>query len=69
MVCLLAQELNIPEIVSVVHDTEHMNLYRQIGVNTIENPRHLLQSTSIAASSDPLLSTICAWATRQRCSR
>ncbi|MCU4801378.1 TrkA family potassium uptake protein [Halobacteria archaeon HArc-gm2] len=42
MVCLLAQELEIPAIVSVVHDTEHMNLYRQIGVNTIENPQALI---------------------------
>ena len=42
MVCLLAQDLDIPNIVSVVHDTEHMNLYRQIGVNTIENPQALI---------------------------
>jgi trk system potassium uptake protein TrkA len=42
MVCLLAQELEIPEILSVVHDTERMSLYRQIGVNTIENPQALI---------------------------
>ena len=42
MVCLLAQDLAIPNIVSVAHETEHMNLYRQIGVNTIENPQALI---------------------------
>lgn len=42
MICLLSQELEIPEVVSVVHDTEHVNLYRQIGVNTIENPQALI---------------------------
>jgi len=42
MVCLLAQELNVPNVVSVVHDTDHMNLYRQIGVNTVENPQELI---------------------------
>lgn len=42
MVCLLAQELEVPDIVSVVHDPEHMGLYRQIGVNTVENPQRLI---------------------------
>ena len=42
MVCLLAQQLEIPEIVSVVNDTEHMGLYRQTGVNTMENPQRLI---------------------------
>jgi len=42
MVCLLAKELDIPDIVSVVHNPEHMSLYRQIGVNTMENPQRLI---------------------------
>ena len=42
MVCLLGQELEVPEVVSVVHNPEHMNLFRQIGVNTIENPQRLI---------------------------
>jgi len=42
MVCLLAQELDVPDVVSVVHDPDHMNLYRKIGVNTIENPQRLI---------------------------
>jgi len=42
MVCLLAQELEIPEVVSVVHNPEHMGLFRQIGVNTMQNPQRLI---------------------------
>ncbi|MFD1564394.1 potassium channel family protein [Haloarchaeobius amylolyticus] len=42
MVCLLAQEHEVPSIVSVVHDPEHMNVFRQIGVNTMENPQELI---------------------------
>jgi len=42
MVCLLAQEHEVPTIVSVVHDPEHMNVFRQIGVNTMENPQELI---------------------------
>jgi trk system potassium uptake protein TrkA len=42
MVCLLAQELDVPSIVSVVHSPEHMSLFEQIGVNTMENPQRLI---------------------------
>ncbi|NLV10171.1 TrkA family potassium uptake protein [Halomicrobium sp. HM KBTZ05] len=42
MVCLLGQELDVPTVVSIVHNHEHMNLFRQIGVNTIENPQRLI---------------------------
>ncbi|ADB60962.1 TrkA-N domain protein [Haloterrigena turkmenica DSM 5511] len=42
MVCLLAKEHDVPSIVSVVHDPEHMNVFRQIGVNTMENPQELI---------------------------
>ncbi|GAA0464733.1 TrkA family potassium uptake protein (plasmid) [Halococcus dombrowskii] len=42
MVCLLAQELDIPGVVSVVHDPEHLNVFRQIGVNGMENPQRLI---------------------------
>ncbi|WP_256546492.1 potassium channel family protein [Halobellus inordinatus] len=42
MVCLLSKELEIPDIVSVVHNPDHMTLYRQIGVNTMENPQRLI---------------------------
>ncbi|WP_440007795.1 potassium channel family protein [Halomicrococcus sp. SG-WS-1] len=42
MVCLLGQESEVPSIVSVVHNPEHMNVFRQIGVNVIENPQRLI---------------------------
>lgn len=42
MVCLLAQEFQVPSIVSVVHDPEHMALFGRIGVNTMENPQSLI---------------------------
>ncbi|MFD1564397.1 potassium channel family protein [Haloarchaeobius amylolyticus] len=42
MVCLLAKEHEVPAVVSVVHDPEHMNVFRQIGVNTMENPQELI---------------------------
>ncbi|MCU4717009.1 potassium channel family protein [Halapricum hydrolyticum] len=42
MVCLLAKEFDVPSILSVVHNPEHMSLFRQIGVNTMENPQELI---------------------------
>lgn len=42
MVSLLAQEFEIPNIVSVVHNPEHMKVFEQIGVNTMENPQRLI---------------------------
>ena len=42
MVCLLATELEVPEVVSVVHDPEHMALFDRIGVSTMENPQRLI---------------------------
>lgn len=42
MVMLLAQELEIPSQVSVVHNHEHMDLFRQLGVNVLENPERLI---------------------------
>ncbi|GAB3417213.1 TrkA family potassium uptake protein [Haloparvum alkalitolerans] len=42
MVCLLARELDVPTVVSVVHDPEHMALFERIGVNTMKNPQRLI---------------------------
>ena len=42
MICMLAAEMEIPEVVSVVHDPEHMDLFRKIGVQTMENPQRLI---------------------------
>ncbi|WP_129115208.1 potassium channel family protein [Halegenticoccus tardaugens] len=42
MVCLLGRELDVPDIVTVVHNPEHMGLFKRIGVNTMENPQRLI---------------------------
>lgn len=42
MTCLLAKEFEIPAILSVVHNPEHMGIFKQIGVNTMENPQQLI---------------------------
>jgi trk system potassium uptake protein TrkA len=42
MVCLLAKKREIPTVVSVVHDPDHMDLFREIGINTMENPSRLI---------------------------
>ena len=55
MVCLLAKELEIPAITSVVHKTEHMNLFHQIGVNTIENPQQLIAEYLYRAVARPAI--------------
>ena len=55
MVCLLAKELEIPSVVSVVHNPEHMSLFRQIGVNTMENPAHLIAEHLYRAVARPAI--------------
>ncbi|ELZ23114.1 k+ transporter, NAD-binding protein [Halosimplex carlsbadense 2-9-1] len=42
MVCLLAQEFEVPNIVSVVHSPRHMDLFERIGVNVMQNPQRLI---------------------------
>jgi len=53
MVCLLAQELSVPNIVSVVHNPEHMSVFEQIGVNTMQNPQSLIAEYLYRAVSRP----------------
>ena len=55
MVCLLAKEFEIPAITSVVHRAEHMNLFRQIDVNTIENPQQLIAGYLYRAVARPAI--------------
>ncbi|MHB9285517.1 potassium channel family protein [Halobacteriales archaeon Cl-PHB] len=55
MVCLLAQEIGVPEVMSVVHDPEHMSLFRQIGVNTMENPQRLIAEHLYRAVKRPAI--------------
>jgi len=55
MVCLLATEYEVPSILSVVHDPEHMSLFEQIGVNTIENPQQLIAEYLYRAVARPAI--------------
>ncbi len=53
MVMLLAQELEISSQVSVVHNPEHMSLFRQLGVNVLENPERLIAEQLFRAVQRP----------------
>jgi trk system potassium uptake protein TrkA len=53
MGCLLGQEFDVPAIVSVVPDPDHMDLFRRIGVNTIENPQRLIAESLYRAVKRP----------------
>lgn len=55
MVCLLAKELDIPTIVSVVHNPDHMGIYNRIGVNTMENPQELIAEYLYRAVARPAI--------------
>lgn len=55
MISLLSQEFEIPAILSVVHNREHMNLFEQIGVNTMENPEELIAEHLYRAIARPAI--------------
>lgn len=55
MTCLLAKELDIPEIVSVVHNPDHMGIFNQIGVSTMENPQELIAEYLYRAVARPAI--------------
>ena len=55
MISLLAKEFEIPAILSVVHNTEHMDLFRRIGVNTMENPQQLIAEHLYRAVARPAI--------------
>jgi len=55
MTCLLAREFDIPAILSVVHSPEHMGLFEQIGVNTMENPQQLIAEYLYRAVARPAI--------------
>ncbi|APW96649.1 potassium transporter Trk [Halobiforma lacisalsi AJ5] len=45
MVMLLAEEHDVPNLVSVVHDPENLPVFEKIGATLIENPQHLIADT------------------------
>jgi len=55
MTCLLAKEFEVPAILSVVHNPEHMGLFERIGVNTMENPQQLVAEYLYRAVARPAI--------------
>jgi trk system potassium uptake protein TrkA len=55
MICLLANELDVTSVVSVVHNPEHRALFQQIGVNTMENPQELIAEYLYRAVARPAI--------------
>lgn len=55
MTSLLAKEFGIPAILSVVHNPDHMDLFEQIGVNTMENPEQLIADYLYRAVARPAI--------------
>ncbi|MFB6072037.1 MAG: TrkA family potassium uptake protein [Halobacterium sp.] len=53
MVMLLAEELDVPSKVSVVQNPDHMDLFRRIGVNVLENPQRLISEYLFRAVQRP----------------
>lgn len=53
MVLLLAKELEIPSLVTVVQNPDHMNVFRQIGANVLENPQRLIAEYLVRAVQRP----------------
>ncbi|MFB6347370.1 MAG: TrkA family potassium uptake protein [bacterium] len=42
MVCMLGKEMNVPSIVSVIHDEGNLSMFRELGVNVMANPPNLI---------------------------
>lgn len=55
MICLLAKEFEIPAILSVVPNPEHRDLFKRIGVNTMENPQQLIAEYLYRAVARPAI--------------
>lgn len=53
MVCLLAKELEIPRLVSVVHREDDIGVFRQIGVHALEHPERVIAESLFRTVSVP----------------
>lgn len=54
MVCLLGKAFETPSILSVVHNAE-LNLFGQIGANTMENPQQFIAEQLYRAVARPAI--------------
>lgn len=53
MVLLLAKELGIPSLISVVQDPQHMSVFEEVGATTLENPQRLIAEHLYRAAERP----------------
>ncbi|MEM4781532.1 MAG: TrkA family potassium uptake protein [Halalkalicoccus sp.] len=53
MVLLLAKELGIPSLISVVQDPQHMHVFEEVGATTLENPQRLIAEHLYRAAERP----------------
>lgn len=56
MVMLLAQEHDVPNLVSVVHNPENLPIFERIGVTLIENPQQLIADHLYHSVRHPVVS-------------
>ncbi|AGB30130.1 K+ transport system, NAD-binding component [Natrinema pellirubrum DSM 15624] len=54
-VCLLATELGIPTVVSVLHQPEHRELFRKMGVNAVKSPDQLAAESLYRTARQPAI--------------
>ncbi|WP_181693049.1 TrkA family potassium uptake protein [Natronomonas sp. LN261] len=54
-VCLLATELEIPTVVSVLHRPEHRGLFRKMGVNAVKSPHQLAAESLYRTARQPAI--------------
>lgn len=53
MVLLLAKEFDIPSLVTVVQNPDHMNIFRRVGATVLENPQRLIAQYLFRAVERP----------------
>jgi trk system potassium uptake protein TrkA len=53
MVVSIAEELEIPSVVSVVNDKEHADFFRKLGANVLQNPEEVVANHLYNAAKRP----------------
>ena len=55
MTCWLAKRYKVPNVVSIVNQTEHSDLFKEVGVKISENPDELVASRLYYWAKNPML--------------